>query len=53
MDDRQPPLPEETSEATPETYEPPIVEDLDNSYGPAVTAAGASRGPVNAAPRDL
>ena len=52
MDDRQPPLPEETSEATPETYETPIVEDLDNSYGPAVTAAGVpSTAP--AAPRDL
>lgn len=52
MDDRQPPLPEETSEATPETYEPPSVEDLDNRYGPAVTAAVAPT-TAPAAPRDL
>jgi hypothetical protein len=52
MDERQRPSPEEASGESPQSYEPPTVEDLDNSHGPSVTAAGIPS-PSKAAPRDL
>jgi hypothetical protein len=50
MDDRKQ-EPEATREGALPPYEPPVVEELDSSFGPTVTAAGIPSGQL-AAPRE-
>jgi hypothetical protein len=52
VDDRRKPTADADGQTqSARSYEPPVVEDLDSSYGPSVTAAGKTI--VTASPRKL